>query len=242
MAQFNQLQTSASQVVNPPDNFISFFYDESKKWSFLDSSGPFLMSASILAVSASVSDKALKIEAGDQSITGSLGVTGSIDVTGSIGVTNNISASSIRVVNLTADTASIIYLTSIFETSSVSFSSGSTKFGDEAVDIHQFTGSVGITGSLTLGNSLIRLNQSASVSGTNVFGTASWSVKSDTYRNNYATAVTWSVVHNLDTLTPLVQVWTGSYVMLPADIQAIDSSSVEITFAEPTTGVAVVKY
>ena len=44
-------------------------------------------------------------------------------------------------------TASIDYLVSSYESSSIIYSSGSTKFGDTLDDTHEFTGSVTITGS-----------------------------------------------------------------------------------------------
>jgi len=43
----------------------------------------------------------------------------------------------------------IINLTTVNQTASVVFSSGSNKFGDELTDVQQFTGSVQVTGSLT---------------------------------------------------------------------------------------------
>ena len=49
---------------------------------------------------------------------------------------------------IVTDTASIGYLETIYESSSIIYSSGSTKFGDTLDDTHQFTGSVTITGSL----------------------------------------------------------------------------------------------
>ena len=55
----------------------------------------------------------------------------------------NMTASSIYV----EGTASITYLESIYETSSVIYSSGSTKFGDTSDDTHEFTGSIQQSGS-----------------------------------------------------------------------------------------------
>jgi hypothetical protein len=47
-------------------------------------------------------------------------------------------------------TGSFTYLNSIYQTSSVIYSSGSNVFGDELTDVQQFTGSVDITGSLKI--------------------------------------------------------------------------------------------
>jgi len=63
---------------------------------------------------------------GDQKITGSLSMFGNFHLNG---------------------TASIDYLVASYESSSIIFSSGSTKFGDTLDDIHQFTGSIISTGS-----------------------------------------------------------------------------------------------
>ena len=46
-------------------------------------------------------------------------------------------------------TASIAYFETLYETSSIIYSSGSTKFGDTMDDFHDFTGSLNITGSVT---------------------------------------------------------------------------------------------
>jgi hypothetical protein len=66
---------------------------------------------------------------GSNTFVGNQIITGSIQLTGTI-------------------TANEFYVT--YVTASAAFSSGSTKFGDDSLDIHQFTGSVGILGSVTL--------------------------------------------------------------------------------------------
>ena len=69
----------------------------------------------------------------------------------------NMTASSIRV----EGTASIVHLESVYETSSIIYSSGSTKFGDDTSDIHERTGSIDISGSLTVeGNANLVTSQS----------------------------------------------------------------------------------
>jgi hypothetical protein len=75
--------------------------------------------------------------------------TGSADViaTGSFTGSFNGFADTWTVQDLTVfGTASINYFESIYETSSIIFQSGSTKFGNSADDTHQFTGSVFIDG------------------------------------------------------------------------------------------------
>ena len=69
---------------------------------------------------------------GSYELTGSQFISGNLDINGNLEVTG---------------TASINYLQTIYETSSVIYSSGSTKFGDDTSDTHEFTGSVTISGS-----------------------------------------------------------------------------------------------
>ena len=58
--------------------------------------------------------------------------------------------------NLTVNgTASITYLVTTYESASVIFSSGSNVFGDALGDTHQFTGSVTVTGSLSVNDSSV---------------------------------------------------------------------------------------
>ena len=75
-------------------------------------------------------------------VSGSLGVTGSWDITQNMTVLGNATIHG----TLTAR-----QFHTEFVTSSIIFASGSTRFGDTLDDIHQFTGSVKITGSLEVG-------------------------------------------------------------------------------------------
>jgi hypothetical protein len=69
---------------------------------------------------------------GTSSLNGSYHLTGSQFISGNLYING---------------TASIDYLVSSYESSSIIYSSGSTKFGDTLDDTHEFTGSVTITGS-----------------------------------------------------------------------------------------------
>ena len=75
----------------------------------------------------------------DVRITGSLDVSGSTTITGSTNILGDL-----RVYG----TGSFNTIHTIYETSSIIYSSGSTKFGDTLDDTHQITGSMTITGSL----------------------------------------------------------------------------------------------
>ena len=86
-------------------------------------------------------------------ITASLDLSGSTSLTGSLVVSGTnaltISGSASLHGDLYIDgTASIAYLITTYESASIIYASGSTKFGNSLDDTHQFTGSVTITGSL----------------------------------------------------------------------------------------------
>ena len=82
--------------------------------------------------------------------TGSNTFVGNQIVNGAISASGNISASSLYVTD-----ATIINLTTIYETSSVIYSSGSNQFGDSLSDVQILSGSVQIVGGLTLNGSNI---------------------------------------------------------------------------------------
>ena len=75
---------------------------------------------------------------GTSSLSGSFILTGSQHVSGTLYITGNLEVTG---------TASIGYLETIYETASVIYSSGSTKFGDDTSDTHQMTGSLTVSGS-----------------------------------------------------------------------------------------------
>jgi hypothetical protein len=71
--------------------------------------------------------------------------TGSAQITGSLGVTGSAVINGDLVVN---GTASFNVFHTIYNTSSIIYASGSTKFGDTSDDTHQFTGSLYVSGSV----------------------------------------------------------------------------------------------
>jgi len=82
-----------------------------------------------------IADGSISSSDGTIEITGSAVVTGSMTVLGDVRITGS----------LTADT----FITQV-TTRSIDYSTGSNAFGDTSDDIHEFTGSVDITGSLKL--------------------------------------------------------------------------------------------
>ena len=99
-------------------------------------------------------------------------------------VTNALTVTNGTFTDLTVNgTASISYFETLYETSSIIYSSGSTKFGDTMDDFHDFTGSVDITGSIVASNlsgtntgdqdlssysTIVQLNASSSALQTNI--------------------------------------------------------------------------
>ena len=82
---------------------------------------------------------------GLENITGSLNVSGTTDLIGSASVSGSMRISGTFEV---LGTASISHLITTYESSSIIYASGSTKFGDDTSDTHQRTGSMTISGSL----------------------------------------------------------------------------------------------
>ena len=75
---------------------------------------------------------------GTSSLSGSYELVGDQNITGSLHISGNM---------FLDGTASIQYIVASYESSSIIFSSGSTKFGDTLDDTHEFTGSITSTGS-----------------------------------------------------------------------------------------------
>ena len=82
---------------------------------------------------------------GLENITGSLNVSGTTDLIGSASVSGSMRISGTFEV---LGTASISHLITTYESSSIIYASGSTKFGDDTSDTHQRTGSMTISGYL----------------------------------------------------------------------------------------------
>lgn len=98
---------------------------------------------------------------GLQNVTGSFNVTGSETHIGTSSLTGSLNITGVLEV---LGTASISHLITTYESSSIIYASGSTKFGDDVSDTHERTGSMTISGSLF---------------STNISGTFSGSYKGD---------------------------------------------------------------
>jgi collagen type VII alpha len=144
-----------------------------------------------------------------------------------------------------------------YVTSSVLFTSGSNRFGDTLDDTHQFTGSVNITGSISLNGQAIgtgKLDESAfntyvSGSSSQFAGTSSYAI----YAENAvivsgqtktlvigSASTTWSFNHDLGYKYPAINVFDGSdKVVIPTEIEVIDSNNLKVYFNEAQTGTVI---
>jgi len=113
-----------------------------------ETKGRGIVSGSSQITYASISSIPAGIVSGSSQVTPLLPtgtVSGSIQVLGGTGIIS----SSAQLENATITNLTITNLTTVNETASVLFSSGSNRFGDFGDDIHSFTGSVKISGSIT---------------------------------------------------------------------------------------------
>ena len=106
-------------------------------------------------------------------------VSGSDASLASLNISGNLTASAAYL-----ESASIGHLETIYETASVIYSSGSTKFGDTSDDTHEYTGSVSVSGSISIveGGSLIG---TASIAD---FATTSSYISTASFANSATTA------------------------------------------------------
>ena len=94
------------------------------------------VSASLLTIGNTTFNDGL-ITADDIGVSGSFTTTGTLTVNGNATVRGTLTAQEIK---------------TEFVSASIMFSSGSTKFGDDTTDTHNFTGSLDISGSLSMNN------------------------------------------------------------------------------------------
>jgi len=127
----------------------------------------------------------------------------------------------------------------VYVSSSIIYSSGSTKFGDSLDDKHQFTGSVYITGALDI---------IGPITSTEYFPTASWAINALNGRGGNAleqfdSSLTWSFDHGLGEKFVNFEIYNlSNEVIIPQKILVIDSNSADIYFNTPIAGTAVAAY
>jgi len=87
-----------------------------------------------------------------------------------------------------------------------------------------FSGSLVVSGSLTLTSASLAVSGSLSINGINITATGG-------FQQTFAAATTWVVTHNLNTLYPVITVYNGSgQVIIPSSITATDVNTTTVTF------------
>jgi hypothetical protein len=173
-------------------------------------------------------------------VSGSLYVSGSSSFTGSVNVLGDItSTGTITAQQLIVQTIS----------SSISYASGSNRFGSLLTDTQSMTGSVGITGSLnvsgstsfsgsvnivsgslTVASASLAVSGSLSINGVNITATGG-------FQQTFTAATTWTATHNLNTLYPVITVYNGSgQVIQPSSITSTSANVTTLTFNVAVAG------
>ena len=174
-------------------------------------SGAFTADSASIATDIATLDTTTVKLTGDQSISGTKTFTGAI------------TASYLRVTN----TASIGYLETIYETASIIYTSGSTKFGDTLDDTHVRTGSLLVTGSLyTINGEDIIITSALNASTSSLSSSLATGIASD------SASLAASIVSNSSSaatdIASLV-VDSGSFSTRVTDLETF-SSSLDDTF------------
>ena len=176
--------------------------------------------------------------------TGSFATTGSNTFIGNQTINGDISSSGNLIVNtITASAAQITYLHTIYESSSVIYSSGSNQLGDELTDTQILSGSVQVVGGLTL-NGVSVSTQSVDISALNAF-TASQYVSNSYFATTssvntlsasiYQTDATQSNnISNNSSSIGLLQTFSGS--QYKNDSSSFDSRIIAATGSTINTG------
>jgi len=131
---------------------------------------------------------------GLENITGSLYVSGTSDLIGTSSISGSLKISGTFEV---LGTASISHLITTYESSSIIYASGSTKFGDDTSDTHEFTGSVTVSGSVFSNDISGSFSGSYQGDATNLIGTISSSfAESASFATSGTYALTASEANN----------------------------------------------
>ena len=93
-----------------------------------------------------------------------------------------------------------------------------------------FSGSLVVSGSLTLTSASLAVSGSLSINGINITATGG-------FQQTFAAATTWVVTHNLNTLYPVITVYNGSgQVIIPSSITATDVNTTTVAFNVAVAG------
>jgi hypothetical protein len=179
-------------------------------------------------------------------LTGSVwATTNDVQITGSLYVSSDVTISG---------SLTVRELHTLYETASIIYSSGSTRFGDTLDDTHTFTGSVNITGSLYVNGQEVgtgkldevTFNAYTSSVTSSFAGTSSYAlyaenavIVSGANKQLYVSSPlnTWSFTHNLHERYPVINVFdSNGYIVIPESIRSINQDTIEVYFNTPETG------
>ena len=172
--------------------------------------------------------------------------TGSAQITGSLGVTGSATINGDLVVN---GTASFNVFHTTYNSSSIIYASGSTKFGDTSDDTHQFTGSLLVSGSITADSftgTASYATQAATASFVTLAQTASYVANAQTasyvlnaVSSSFATTASYALTASFVTLAQtasfVTTAQTASYVLNAVSASFATTASHALTASFVTT-------
>ena len=123
---------------------------------------------------------------------------------------NGVISGSSQLSGTTITDLTIVNLTTVNETASVIFSSGSNRFGDFGNDTHEFTGSVQITGSLTTIGASTATSFNGAINSTNGVVSGSSQLTSSYDSRYLVTGSVTSSITQLNSFTSSLNIWTSS--------------------------------
>ena len=145
------------------------------------------------------------------SATSSYETKGSGIISSSAQLPSGVISGSAQLENATITNLTITNLTTVNETASVIFSSGSNRFGDFGDDVHDFTGSVKISGSFTLVGSSTATSYNGTINATNGVVSGSSQVVSILSSLNTYTGSNDTTNTTQNTRLTTIESVTGSY-------------------------------
>jgi hypothetical protein len=188
---FNTYTQSASSGVSASINAAT----QSLSSSVADINASQLSTASFNVFTQSINTNISQINArvSSSATTGSNTFIGNQIVSGNVNIAGNI----------TAESASFLYLRTIYETASIIFSSGSNQLGDELIDVQTLSGSVKVQGDLTVNGVPV---QTSSFDASGYLLTSSF----NTYTQSAASGVSASINTATQSLSSSIAVTTNN--------------------------------
>ena len=192
----------------------------------ISASSLFIQTKIVTAAGATING--INLTAFSSSVSSSYETKGRGIISSSAQLPSGVISGSAQLENATITNLTITNLTTVNETASVIFSSGSNRFGDFGDDVHDFTGSVKISGSFTLVGSSTATSYNGTINATNgVVSGSSQVVSILSSLNTYTGSNDTTNTAQNSRLTTIESV-TGSY---ETKGRSIVSGSSQITFS-----------